>query len=139
MENIHHWGCWKCGHDQGQLLRWDWYKRREPPPQILTKKGHASRGSKKDKEVEKTIANPSLKVGNASVKGKLVVEDFGPINSSLLKYSKGNASCEGKQSPATDGPSWVPFESTSKKEQIVRLESSQGLLFFSKTIYPQIK
>jgi hypothetical protein len=80
-------------------------KEEKPPPQILTKKGHASRGSKKGKEVEKTIANPPLKVGIASVKGKLVVEDFGPISSSPLKYSEGNTSCQGKRSPMTDGPS----------------------------------
>lgn len=62
------------------------------PPCIFTKNGYASRGGEKGKDVVKTIGNLSLKVSNATVKGKLVVEEFGPINRDPLKYRKENAS-----------------------------------------------
>jgi hypothetical protein len=68
-------------------------------------KGHASGGRKKGKEVKKTIANPLLKVDNAFVEGKYIVEEFGPISSSPLKYREENASCRGERSPVTNGPS----------------------------------
>jgi hypothetical protein len=51
-------------------------KEEKSPLHILTKKGHASGGGKKGKEVEKTIVDPQLKVNNTSVTRKSVVRDW---------------------------------------------------------------
>jgi hypothetical protein len=50
-----------------------------------------------------------------------------------------NASCRGERFPMTNGRSRVLFESSSKKVQTLKLESSRGLLTLSKEVHSQIK
>jgi hypothetical protein len=71
------------------------------------------------------------------MKGELVVEEFGPISSNLLKYREGNASHQSEQFPVTNGLSRALFESSNKKVQTVKLESSRGLLSLLKEVHPQ--
>jgi hypothetical protein len=89
--------------------------------------------------MKKTITDALFKVRNVCVKEEFDVEKFDLISSSAVKHGEENSTRRGQQSPMSNGPSQTLFESRNKNVEIVKLGSLQGLVSFSKEVYPQIK